>query len=210
MAYQEQREQLIQTVRQGCQDGLIRISAGNFSKRIGDDLAVITPSNLPYQKMTPEDISIIDLEGHLLEGLPPSSETPMHTAIYRNIPRAQSICHTHSIFAMVCSMLGEEIPLMSIELIACGAPIPTAPWAAPGTEKAGLVATGIFNSREDLNVLLLRQHGLVAIGGSLEQAYNRAYNAEIGMEVYYKVRLLGKPQPFTSTQEAEIREVYGL
>jgi L-fuculose-phosphate aldolase len=208
--YQEYRELIFEYIQMGCQDGLIRLSAGNFSLRINDELAAITPSRVLYRLMKPEDISIIDLDGNQIAGPPPSSETPMHTAIYKHIPRAKSICHTHSLYAMVFAQLGQEIPLLSIELLVCGGPIPVAPWATPGTERAGKAAVDIFRSRDNLQVLLLRKHGLVAIGQTLEQAYSLAINAEIGMEVYYKVRLQGNPEPLTSSQLAEIREVYGL
>ena len=209
MIYKRERRQLINTIRQACDLGLTRISAGNFSSRINDDLVAITPAGINYKTIKRTDISIIDLNDNLLEGPRPSSETPMHTAIYRNIPGANSICHTHSIYGMVFAMLGEDIPLMCIELLVCGAPIPVAPWAAPGTTRAGEVTVSLLQSRPDLNVLLLRQHGLLAIGDSLDQALERAYNAEIGLEVYYKAIAIGKPKPFTIKQIAEIKEVYG-
>jgi L-fuculose-phosphate aldolase len=160
--------------------------------------------------MKTEDISIIDLDGNHIDGPKSSSETPMHTAIYREIPRAQSIVHTHSMNAMVFAHLGNDVPLASVELMVCGAPIPVAPWASPGTEKAGQVTVDIFRDRPELSVLLLRQHGLVALGASLYQAYEMAYNAEIGLEVYFKTSLLGEPKPFTKDQISEIKEVYGL
>lgn len=210
MVYQEYKERIYKYIQLGCEDGLIRLSAGNFSLRINDDLVAITPSGILYRSMKVEDISIVDLNGNQVDGPVPSSETPMHTAIYRNIPRVKSICHTHSIYAMVFAQLGEDIPLLSIEILVCGGGIPVAPWAAPGTSQAGEVAVNIFQSREKLQVLLLRQHGLVAIGGSLDQAYNRAANAEIGMEVYFKASTLGKPQPFSSDQLEEIHQVYGI
>jgi len=210
VVYQDYKEQLYNYIQLGCEDGLIRLSAGNFSLRINDDLVAITPSGILYRSMKVEDISIVDLDGNQVEGPVPSSETPMHSAIYRNIPRAKSICHTHSMYAMVFAQLGEDIPLISIELLVCGGPIPVATWATPGTNQAGKVAVNIFKSREKLQVLLLRQHGLVAIGSSLDQAYNLATNAEIGMEVYFKASLLGKPQPFSSAQLNEIHEVYGV
>jgi L-ribulose-5-phosphate 4-epimerase len=206
----QEREKLLKYIQRGCEDGLIRLSSGNFSTRISDNLAAITPSGVLYQSMSVDDISIVDLEGNSVSGPPPSSETPMHMAIYREVARVSSICHTHSVYAMVCAMLGDEIPLMSIELMVCGAPIPVASWATPGTRLAGEVAVKTFLSREDLQVMLLRQHGLLAVGRDLEQAYTMAVNAETGMEVYYKTSLLGEAKSFTPEQIKEIQEVYGL
>jgi ribulose-5-phosphate 4-epimerase/fuculose-1-phosphate aldolase len=110
---------------------------------------------------------------------------------------------------MICAQLEDTIPLMSIEILVCGGPIPVAPWATPGTAKAGEVAVRIFQKQQDLRVLLLRKHGLLAIGNSLDQAYSMAANAEVGMEIYYKTRLVREPHAFSPAQLKEIREIYG-
>lgn len=208
MAYLKFQERLFKAVQLAHQADLIRMSAGNLSCRIREDRVAITPSGIPYREMGPKDISIVDFEGKLVEGPRPSSETPMHTAIYRNISRAESVCHTHSINAMVFAHLQEDVPLVNIELMVCGAPIPVAPWAAPGTDRAGEVTVKLFGSNPDLWVVLLRQHGLVALGSSPVRAYEYAYNAEIGLKTYFKSRLLGNPPPFTDSQIQEIRDVY--
>jgi len=210
MNFKEQRKELIDYVLRGCEDGLIRLSSGNFSFRIDDNLIAITPGGILYRSMKVKDISIVDLDGSLVDGPSPSSETPMHTAIYKRISRIKAICHTHSIYAMVLSQLEEDVPLISIELMVCGGPIPVAPWATPGTERAGEVTVEIFQTRKDLKVLLLRKHGLVAVGDSLDEAYNMASAAETGLEVYYKARLLGDVHAFSPDQIKDIRERYGL
>lgn len=209
MNYQSIREQLFETVIKAHEADLIRMSAGNISTRTGESLFAITPSGVEYHKMEMEDISIVDLEGNLVDGLTPSSETPMHTAIYRNLSDVEGICHTHSPYAITFAMLGEEIPVVNLELLVCGAPIPVAPWACPGTVKAGEVTVEIFKSRPDLKVVLLRNHGLVSIGKNLDHAFAMAYNAEVGLQTYHQALLVGKPQPLTETQLAEIKAIYG-
>ena len=102
MKYQNTREQVLETVVKATEVDLIRMSAGNISTRTDDGLVAITPSGVKYHGMTTDDISIVDLDGNLVEGLKPSSETPMHTAIYRSLSEVNSICHTHSTFAMTC------------------------------------------------------------------------------------------------------------
>ncbi len=208
MQYKSIREQLLDTVVKANEVDLIRMSAGNISARTEDGQVAITPSGVSYRNMTIEDISIVDLNGNLIEGLKPSSETPMHTAIYRNVPETGSICHTHSSYAITFAMLGKEIPMVNLELMVCGAPIPVAPWASPGTQKAGEVAVEIFQKRSDLRVILLRKHGLVAIGTNLDHAFNMAFNAEVGFQAYYQALQVGKPEPITEEQLAEIRIAY--
>ena len=81
MKYQTAREELFEIVTRANEVDLIRMSAGNISTRTEDGMVAITPSGVKYNKMTLEDISIVDLDGNLIEGIKPSSETPMHTAI---------------------------------------------------------------------------------------------------------------------------------
>jgi len=210
MKYQSTREQLLDTVIKANEVDLIRMSAGNISTRTADGLVAITPSGVKYRNMSIEDISIVDLDGNLVEGQKPSSETPMHTAIYRNLPEVGSICHTHSTYAITFAMLGDEIPMVNLELLVCGAPIPVAPWASPGTPKAGEVTVEIFKDRPELKVILLRKHGLVAIGANLDHAFDMAFNAEVGFQSYYQALLLGKPEPITDEQFAEVKAAYNL
>lgn len=206
--HQSIREQLLETVLKANEVDLIRLSAGNISTRTGKDLVAITPGGVKYHQMKVDDISIVDTDGELIDGLAPSSETPMHTAIYRNLPDVGGICHTHSSYAITFAMLAEEIPPANIELFACGAPIPVAPWACPGTQKAGEVTVEIFRSRPDLKVVLLNKHGLVAIGRDLNHAFEMAFNAEVGLRSYHQALMVGKPQPLTDAQLDEIKAAY--
>lgn len=210
MKYKTTREHLLKTIIKATEVDLIRMSAGNFSLPTDDGLIAITPSGIDYRGMSIEDISIVDLDGNLLEGPKPSSETPMHTAIYRNMPTVGGICHTHSTYAITFALLGDSIPMANIELMVCGAPIPVAPWASPGTEKAGEITVEIFKNRPELKVVLLRKHGLVAIGENLDQAFTKAFNAEVGFQSYYQARQLGQPEPITNEEYAEIKAVYHL
>ncbi len=210
MKYQATREQILDTVVTATEVDLIRMSAGNISTRTDDGMVAITPSGVKYRSMTIEDISIVDLDGNLVEGIKPSSETPMHTAIYRNLSEVGSICHTHSSFAITFAMVGEEIPMVNLELVVCGAPIPVAVWASPGSAKAGEVTVEIFKDRPALKVVLLRKHGLVAVGANLDQAFDMAFNAEVGFQSYFQALQLGQPEPITDEQFAEIKAVYHL
>ena len=210
MKHQSTREQILETVVKATEVDLIRMSAGNISTRTDDGMVAITPSGVKYRSMTIEDISIVDLEGNLVEGIMPSSETPMHTAIYRNLPEVGSICHTHSTFAITFAMIGEDIPMVNLELVVCGAPIPVAAWASPGTAKAGEVTVEIFKDRPALKVVLLRKHGLVTVGANLDHAFDMAFNAEVGFQSYFQALQIGQPEPITDEQFAEIKAVYHL
>jgi L-ribulose-5-phosphate 4-epimerase len=210
MADQDIRQEIITTVRRAEAAGLVRLSAGNISARTPDGRVMITPRGIQYSVLAAGQIAGVDLDGRLLEGPhPPSSETPMHTAIYRSLPQVGAICHTHSPFALVFAMLGEAVPPGNLELWACGAPVPVCRWACPGSEQAGQVVVEALRRQPGLKVCLLRNHGLVAVGRDLEQAFEMAYNAEVGLQAAFHARQLGQPLEISPAQLAEIEQVYG-
>lgn len=208
MEFDNLRTQVYETAMRLCEAGLIRLSAGNISARDEPGHVAITPTSLLYTKMRPADIVIIDLEGRVVDGsLKPSSEVPMHTAIYRALPKVGAVVHTHSIYAIAFAASGAEIPPICLEILSVtgGGAVPVSSFAAPGSNEAGITASQIFSSRPTLKALLLRNHGLVSIGADLEQAYQMAYKCETGAQIYHLSLQTGKPPvPLSQEQIAEI------
>lgn len=208
MEYSSIRQQVYEHVIKAMDVGLIRMSAGNISSRTEDGQVAITPSAIPYDQLTPDQISIVTLEGELIDGPQPSSEIALHTAILRAKPEVGAVFHTHSPYAMTFSVLGMEIPVIATETLSCGAPIPVAEWASPGSVAGGVVSMSEFEKRPDLKALLLRNHGALTIGKDLTQAFNLAYNLEIGAQVYYQALSIGVPNILTDAQIQEVRDIY--
>ena len=74
-------------------------------------IVVIKPSGVPYDKLTPEKMVVLDLQGRVIEGaLNPSSDTPTHLELYRNFDAIGGICHTHSPSATMWAQACKEIP----------------------------------------------------------------------------------------------------
>ncbi|MCH4239526.1 MAG: L-ribulose-5-phosphate 4-epimerase [Oscillospiraceae bacterium] len=92
--------------------GLVVFTWGNVSGYDPDSkLFVIKPSGVPYDKLTPGDMVVCDLDGHKVEGeLNPSSDTPTHAVLYRQFPGVGGIVHTHSRWATIWAQSGRGIP----------------------------------------------------------------------------------------------------
>jgi L-ribulose-5-phosphate 4-epimerase len=92
--------------------GLVLYTFGNASgidRETG--LVAIKPSGVPYEKMTPEDLVITDLDGRIVEGsLRPSSDLGTHLLLYREFPTIGGVVHTHSEYATAWAQAGREIP----------------------------------------------------------------------------------------------------
>jgi L-fuculose-phosphate aldolase len=165
---------LVATARRTAAEGLVVGTSGNVSVRVGD-LVLVTPSGLAYDRLTPEDVVAVDLHGNQVLGeLTPTSELPLHLAVYRNTP-AEAVVHTHAVHATAVSTLVPELPLIHYMAAALGGPIRVAPYALYGSQE---LAANMLGALRDRTGCLLRNHGTVTYGDSLDQAYDRTAQLE--------------------------------
>jgi len=149
--------------------GFCPSKSGNVSARF-DGGMLITPSGLPYAKTTPGDLIQLSLDGTVLSGTrKPSSEWPFHVEIYKARPDAQAIVHTHSPRATALASTRCGIPAFHYMIALCGgADVRCAPYATFGTPE---LAENAVRALEGRKAVLLANHGVIALGGSLAGAY---------------------------------------
>ena len=144
MKHQSLREEVARIARGMSVSSFVTGTSGNVSARTPEGDVLITPGGLDYTVLKPEDMVLIDLKGRVLEGsLEPSSETPMHTGIYRSRPEVGGIVHTHARYSTVLACLGREIPPVHYMLATLSdeGRVPLAPYATYGTEDLARHAT---------------------------------------------------------------------
>jgi len=178
-------------------------TGGNISRRVAGEpnLFAVTPSNTPYDILTPDDITIATIDGEIVEGLrKPTSEFPLHTLLYQRRPEVGAIVHTHSVGAMTFAALGWTLPpILTGWVDAAGGAIVTAPYARPGSPE---LADAVVDALRDRGACFLRHHGLLAIGADIHHAYNAASVTEGATQVYLKARQFG-PVPELPASEVE-------
>ena len=163
-------DDLVATARRTVADGLVVGTSGNVSVRVGD-----TPSGVPYDRLAPDDVTGVDLDGRQILGtLVPTSELPMHLAVYRTTG-ALAVVHTHAVHATAVSTLVSELPLIHYMAAALGGPVRVAPYATYGTDE---LAENMLRALADRSGCLLRNHGTVTHGATLAQAYDRTAQLE--------------------------------
>ncbi|MBM4270874.1 MAG: class II aldolase/adducin family protein [Deltaproteobacteria bacterium] len=209
MMYETIRAILLNTVLKLHQKDLIQLNSGNVSVRASEDHIAITPTGVPYDEMTAEDMVIIDLDGVVVDGRhKPSSETPMHTIIYKDMPAVKAIVHSHSPYALAFAAVGRNIPIICTEGLALRGPVPVAEYECPGTEAQGLAAIKAMKGPPSVIGTLLKNHGVLATGANLVQAYSAAYRIEMAAKIYLLALQIGNPDILTDEQIREIRSVY--
>ena len=179
--------------------GLVVWNSGNVSVRLAHvdgarDLIAITPLGKPYDTLLADDVVVVDFDVEQVEGeLTPSSETLMHTSIYRARPDVGAAIHTHSVFCSVAAVAGMEIPPIIDEMmIAVGGPVKVSHYAFPGTQE---LADSVCAALGDRNAALIRNHGAVGVGRDLREALNVCALLERTAQVFIYASMLGKVHP---------------
>lgn len=165
---------LVATARRTVADGLVVGTSGNVSVRVGDTV-LVTPTGVPYDRLGPGDAVGVGLDGRQVLGtLRPTSELPMHLAVYRDTG-ARAIVHTHAVHSTAVSTLVRELPLIHYMAAALGGPVRVAPYATYGTAE---LAGNVLRALAGRTACLLQNHGTLAHGETLDQAYDRTAQLE--------------------------------
>ncbi|MCX5114018.1 class II aldolase/adducin family protein [Streptomyces sp. NBC_00378] len=196
---------VVATARRTAAEGLVVGTSGNVSARVGDTI-LVTPSGVPYERLGPEDAVGVDPEGNRVLGeLSPTSELPLHLAVYRNTDAA-AVVHTHAVHATAVSTLVPEVPPVHYAAAMLGGPVRVAPYARYGTEE---LAVNMLAALRDRTGCLLQNHGTVTYGATLDQAYDRTAQLEwlcrlwlAASSVPGRVPSLLSPEQLDDVQEA--------
>ena len=177
--------------------GLVTFTWGNVSGYDRNSgLFVIKPSGIPYEDLDPDAFSVLDLEGNLLEGAKPSSDTETHRILYKTFPSLGSIVHTHSTWATACAQAGVSIPPLGTthgDYFYGVIPV-TRPMTAEEIGGAYELQTGhviaetIINDLYDIPAVLVRSHGVFTWGKNTDEAVHNAVVLEEISKMYVLTR----------------------
>lgn len=174
-------------------DGLTVSTWGNVSvldRKAG--LWYITPSGMDYRSLVPSDICVLDLSGRQVAGgRAPSIERELHRLAYLARPDVCAVVHTHPIWSTVFGCAGQDIPIDALDVgaQALGDTVRVCPYRLPGTRELAEAAADALGERS--MACLLRSHGAVCVGATLDAAFKVATTLETVAEVLWRVRAMG-------------------
>ena len=177
-------------------EGLVPGTAGNASMR-ADDLVAITPTGAVLGELEPEQVTVVDLDGEVVDGsLAPTSEIDLHLGVYHRIG-AGAVVHTHAPMATAIACVLDELPLVHYQMLALGGAVRVAPYATFGTAE---LAEGVVAALEGRSAALMRSHGAVCIGADAGGAAELTLLLEWACTVYWRARALGDPHVLTDSE----------
>ena len=189
--------------------GFVPGSAGNVSVRVPDGMA-ITPSAVPAKAVTARSVVALSLEGIVAGAGTPSSEWPMHAAIYRAFPVAGAIVHTHADACTAVACLNESLPAFHYMIAAFGGDdLRCAPYVTFGTPALARAAVAALRDRR---ACLLANHGMIVHAASADQALTDAIILESLCRQYLLARAAGAVRVLTPEEMRAARrrfETYG-
>jgi len=204
------REAVIEAARGMNRCGINRGRSGNVSARLrldGFDGFVVTPSGVDYGGLQSSDLVALHADGRPRApgGLRPSSEWPLHRAIYAARPDAGAIVHTHSVFATTLACLHRGIPAFHYMIALAGGDVRCAPYAIFGSDE---LAAGAVDALADRCACLLAQHGLVVLASDPAEALELALQVETLAEIYWRALQIGEPRLLGSTEMSFVSDKF--
>lgn len=185
---------------------LTTASGGNVSMRVQDKI-LITPSQIDKATIITEKIGILTLEGkNLTSRLKQSMESGMHLAIYHKRPDVRAVVHAHPVFATSFGISRKKIntSLAGEARAMVGEPA-RAPYALMGTDN---LATAVAKAFENTNVVLMENHGVITVGETLFQAYDRMEVLEACAKMTLITSFLGDAHELNKKQLREIDNLF--
>lgn len=198
------REELCKYARKIVEKGMVVGPGGNISARDGDTM-LVSPSGFALEEILPEQwvaVSIADGSIQAASGLRPSSEVLMHLYGYQVNPSIGAMIHTHPANSIAFGLIGEKLPIMFPDQAALTGETGFVPYVVPTT---ALLANAVKEKINAYTTLLLGNHGLVAVGRNLREAYYRTEVVEESARIYLLAKAAGTPKVLTQEELDEIR-----
>ncbi|HEU4965833.1 MAG TPA: class II aldolase/adducin family protein [Bacilli bacterium] len=205
----ETRAELLDAAQKMVRTGLVAAVWGNVSARVpGTNYVAVTPSGVEYETLTAEMLPVVDLETEqVVDGkLKPTSELPLHLAIYRAREDVLGVMHTHSVYASACSVAQKEIPPLIEDMAqVVGGSVSVAKYALPGGPE---LANHVIKALGKKGAVLMANHGVVGVGDTVAEALRVCMIVEKGAQIFAIAKQIGNPVLLSHEDVEWLRDKY--
>ena len=184
------KEAVLAGAKKMLEDGLVEGTSGNISGRLEGGLVCLSPSSVPYDTMTLDDLVVVDMEGNVVEGhRSPTTEKDLHLSALRLYPELGCVIHTHAVYATMFALAHEPIPAVIEEVVVyLGGDVPCCDYKLTGSAELG---DEVASKLADRGAALVANHGLVTCGATVEKALHNAALVERTAKIVWGARAMG-------------------
>ena len=200
MLMRREREEIAAAARRLAEDRLVIGTSGNLSARDGDTVA-ITPTGAVLAELEPEAVSVIDLDGRVVDGeLAPTSELDLHLGVYRRYG-AGAVVHTHSPAATALSCVVDEVPCLHYGMMALGGSVRVATYETFGSPE---LAERVLDALDGRTAALMANHGALTYGADVAAAVEATLLLEWACDIYARAVTVGSPRELTAAEREDV------
>jgi L-fuculose-phosphate aldolase len=205
----EVKEDLLWVAQESLRTNLVHGTAGNFSARLPDGNVVMTPSSLPYETMTLDDLVVVDLDANVLEGKnSPTTEKMLHLACLKAYDDIHSVIHCHAKFCTMFALTRQPIPCVIEEVeVFVGGDVPVAGYEFTGSQE---LADEVSKWVGDRAAVLMANHGLLTVGKNPKDALKIANLVELTAEIIWGAKQLGEIVPLPDSTREKMAPYYKM
>ncbi len=204
---QELKEQMCEMGHRLWKRAYVDGNGGNMAIRLGEDIALCTPTLVSKGSLKPSDICLVDFEGNQLFGSKKrTSEILMHLQIMKRQPKAVATCHCHPPYATAFAVAGIAPPTCMLPEYEVFCAVAVAPYRTPGSPEMGQLVADLVDK---YNTILMANHGVVTWShNNIEEAYWRMEIIEAYCRTIVVASQLGRPaNTFTGPQMQELLKI---
>ncbi|UCH27307.1 MAG: class II aldolase/adducin family protein [Trueperaceae bacterium] len=196
------REQLVEVGRRLQAARHVTATEGNLSVRLDENRVLITPSGREKGSLSSEDMVVIDLEGRTESGAEPSSERHVHLETYKTRTDVQAVIHAHPRYSTGWAMARRALPWQTHpEVVVVLGQVALVPYLTPSTRELGQAVAEALGS---CNACLMANHGAVAVGATLQEAFQRMEILESFAHSAMVATALGGPVALDADELAQL------
>ncbi|MFZ7134271.1 MAG: class II aldolase/adducin family protein [Eubacteriales bacterium] len=209
--YEQEKQEVIKAGIMLDRYDLIALSGGNVSVRMGSGDILVTPSGMIYSEMVPDDVLVVDLEANIKEGSrKPSVDTKALLYIFQHRPDINAVIHTHQPYATAIGLVQDEFPVAVTTLAnATKGPVKVCNFSSAASIDMGI---DTVNNLGDQLAVILKHHGVMAVGKSLKEALYACVYLEEAAKTYLAAKAAGEVamlSPAQVEQAVRVFDFYG-
>jgi L-fuculose-phosphate aldolase len=205
VTFDTERAALAEACRRLAAEGLVIGSAGNLSVRC-EEQVVVTPTGCVLSDVEPHEMSVVGLDGSLLDGPGPTSELGLHLGVYRRFDWSGAVVHTHSPMATAVGCVLDELPPIHYQMLQLGGAVRVAPYATFGSDE---LHSNVLEALEGHTAALMQNHGTLTCGVGLDAAVEATFLLEWACSLYWHAAQIGEPSVLSDEQLADVAAQVG-